>query len=77
MPARARAPLRYAVLLCASFAPLGACSSTRQSAALHQVDELSDLCGGGGPVSFGEDHDGELYVVCLGGTIYRIDAAAP
>jgi glucose/arabinose dehydrogenase len=40
-----------------------------------QIDELSGECNGyPGPVSFGEDHDGELYMVCLGGSIFRIEA---
>lgn len=44
MPARAL-PSAPALLLLAALVPLTACSSTRQSASLHQVDELSNRIG--------------------------------
>ena len=40
-----------------------------------QQELTSDLQSGGINVaSFGQDHDGEVYVVSLGGTIYRVEA---
>lgn len=36
-----------------------------------ELDELNDTCPGG-IASFAEGHDGELYMVCLGGTVRRI-----
>ena len=47
--------------------------STREAAFVDAFDHTGELGGSlGGPVSFGRDHDGELYLVSLAGRILKI-----
>ena len=53
----------------------GPIRALRQDSGSYVTEDTALEVPGGQPVSFGEDADGELYVIALSGGVYRIDPA--